>query len=382
MNLKRILVLTDHMPWGHRSIAKAIYGNLEDKAKGVKVELKYAEVRAETGIGGDAYVLLYRYLPKAHRLVYKFSSTKISRLVVKDVADRNVWRLKKLVNQYKPDLIISAYFLHSQSLQRWRETEGKDFKLWTVVADPWTSYQAAIVEGADLHLVYDEVGVKKALDFGIEKDKVLATGWWTRKEMFEKKNMRQKMRKSLGFDDERPVIFVGGGSLGTNSLAKFLPVLLLSRRKIGVIFNTGKDKVAFKMVKEYMRLLARLKKKDKVLIKNLGWIENMAEILSAVDIVFGKAGPNFMFDAVAAEKPFVAITHIGGQEDGNLEIIKKKKLGWVKEKNTSLLRFFRLYLKRPSYFHKKYEMSIHAEAIKNKGSGELVWKRVKKDLGI
>ena len=190
------------------------------------------------------------------------------------------------------------------------------------------------------------------------------------------------MRKSLGFDDERPVIFVGGGSLGTNSLAKFLPVLLLSRRKIGVIFNTGKDKVAFKMVKEYMRLLARLKKKDKVLIKNLGWIENMAEILSAVDIVFGKAGPNFMFDVVAAEKPFVAITHIGGQEDGNLEIIKKKKLGWVKEKNTSLLRFFRLYLKRPNYFHKKYETSIHAEAVKNKGSGELVWKRVKKDLGI
>jgi len=376
MKVKRILVLTDHMPWGHRSIAKAIYGDLVDRAKKAKIEVKYAEVRAETGIGGDAYVMLYRYLPKAHKLIYKLSSTKISRKVVEDVADRNLWRLKKLVNRYKPDLIISAYFLHSQSLQRWRERENKSFKLWTVVADPWTTYPAAIVTGADLHLVYDEVGVEEVGAFGIEKDKVRATGWWTRKEMYQKRNMREKMRKSMGINDNRPVIFVGGGSLGTNSLARFLPVLLLAKRPIGVIVNTGKDKIAYKMVEEYRKLMVRLKRKDRVIIKNLGWIENMAEVLSAADIVFGKAGPNFLFDVVAAQKPFVAIAHIGGQEDGNLEIIRKKKLGWVKEKNGSLLRFFRRYLKRPGYYHKKYEVYIAREAEKNRKSGYLIWKKI------
>ena len=53
----------------------------------------------------------------------------------------------------------------------------------------------------------------------------------------------------------------------------------------------------------------------------------MAEVLGASDIVFGKAGPNFLFDSVACQKPFVSMTHIGGQEDGNVELIKKKKLG-------------------------------------------------------
>jgi UDP-N-acetylglucosamine:LPS N-acetylglucosamine transferase len=63
----------------------------------------------------------------------------------------------------------------------------------------------------------------------------------------------------------------------------------------------------------------------------------MAEVLSASDIVFGKAGPNFLFNVVACKKPFVAITHVGGQEDGNLDIIRKKKGRKVSEEEDSSL---------------------------------------------
>ena len=37
---KRILVLTDHMPWGHRSIAKAIYGFLKTQEKENNFKIK------------------------------------------------------------------------------------------------------------------------------------------------------------------------------------------------------------------------------------------------------------------------------------------------------------------------------------------------------
>jgi len=117
-----------------------------------------------------------------------------------------------------------------------------------------------------------------------------------------------------------------------------------------------------------------------VCIKNMGWIDNMAEVLSACDIVFGKAGPNFLFDCVACKKPFVAITHIGGQEDGNIELIKKKKLGWIKEKNSELVEFLYKYLDEQELYQDNFKETIKKEADKNEKSLKIILEKVKEEL--
>jgi UDP-N-acetylglucosamine:LPS N-acetylglucosamine transferase len=174
------------------------------------------------------------------------------------------------------------------------------------------------------------------------------------------------------------VIFVGGGSLGTNSLPKLLPTILTLKQKTGFIINTGTDKLAFNLIEQFIKILKRLKKNELIQIKHLGWIENMGEVLSASDIVFGKAGPNFLFDVVASQKPFVAMTHIGGQEDGNIDLIRKKKLGWIKEKNGEITDFLYEYLERPKWFEKKYQENIKKEAKKNQGSLKMILDQIKK----
>jgi hypothetical protein len=37
-------------------------------------------------------------------------------------------------------------------------------------------------------------------------------------------------------------------------------------------------------------------------------------------------------DAVARRKRFVAISHVAGCENGNLDLIRERGLGWVKER--------------------------------------------------
>jgi UDP-N-acetylglucosamine:LPS N-acetylglucosamine transferase len=184
----------------------------------------------------------------------------------------------------------------------------------------------------------------------------------------------------VGIEDDRPIVFIGGGSLGTSALPKLLPGLFFLKKKAFFIVNTGADKLAYALVKNYVRLLKSLRKDNLIVVKNMGWIENMAEVLSVCDIVFGKAGPNFLFDCVACGKPFVAITHIGGQEDGNIDLIKKKKLGWVKEKTDEMNKFLVEYLNNPKPFEEKYKESILKEAINNKKALPLILKRIKKDL--
>ncbi|MDD4026680.1 MAG: glycosyltransferase [Candidatus Shapirobacteria bacterium] len=379
MNKKKILVLTDHMPWGHRSIAKAIFNYLKENEKENDYEVVYAEIKAETGFGDDLYTLAYRYIPASNRLAHRVFDKKFARDLVNKSSIFNLPRLKKEINKIKPDLIISAYFFHSHSLVNWRKKEKKNFKLWTVVADPWTINPISFVKGCDLNIVYDEVGVNFAKKYDIKENEIFKTGWWVRPEMYKSFN-KKEVRKKLGINDDRPVIFVGGGSLGTNSLTKLLPTLLFIKKKVAFVINTGTDKFVYRMVENYIKILARLRKDDIVYIKNMGWIDNMAEVLGACDIVFGKAGPNFLFDCVACQKPFVAITHIGGQEDGNIDLIKKKKLGWIREKSGRLVNFLYQYLDDPKYFKNKFKETIKKEAQNNEKSLKIILDRVKKDL--
>ncbi len=376
---KKILVITDHMPWGHRSIARAIYGFLKTKEKEGKFSVEYTEVRAEVGIANDIYTFSYRYFPLSNRLARWIPINKRARTLIESLSVFNMPELKRLVDRVEPDVIISCYWFHSHSLVKLREKENKKFILWSIVADPWTINPATFVPQADLNLVYDEVGVKLAKKYGIEADRVMETGWWVRGEMYQPID-RVQARKKLGIFDNRPVIFVGGGSLGTNSLTRLLPVLMMIKKKCAFIFNTGTDKLLHSMVDEYIKLLRRMKRGEDLIVRNLGWIDNIAEVLTASDIVFGKAGPNFLFDVVARKKPMVAITHIGGQEDGNIEIIKKKGLGWVKEKPGQAADFLLEYLEDPKYYQRKFRNNIREEARNNQKTMGKVWERVKKEL--
>lgn len=379
---KKILVLTDDMPWGHRSIARAIFKYLKSVEKENNFEVSLAEIKSPFGVMNDLYTFVYRFFPISNRISMKLMENGMLRKAAFEMLDYDIPDLKKTVSKIKPDLVISAYFYHSQSLVKMREDEGMKFKLWTVVADPWSINAFSFIEGADLHLVYDQMMTKAMKEYGITRDKVFETGWWVRPEMYETKLKVEslKVKSKLGFNDDRPVVFVGGGSLGTNSLVKLLPVLMMVKTKVGVIFNTGTDKLAYNMVEEYIKLFRRLKRNDLVQIKNMGWIENMAEVLSACDIVFGKAGPNFLFDVVAVGKPFVAITHIGGQEDGNIDIIKKKKLGWVKERGNSSAKFLLEYLKNPIKYQEKFKETIKEEGKKNQKSLPKILERIKMEL--
>jgi len=372
------MVLTDHMPWGHRSIARAIYNYLKSREKESEYVVEYVTVPAKTGIGGDIYNFVYKYMPASNIVAHRLSHNEVLINLFKEVSIMNLPDVKKAVKWYKPDLIISAYFLHSHSLVKWREQDPKanKFELWTVVADPWTINPISFVPGADKHLVYDEVGREMAKKYGVNPRTVMTTGWWTRPEMYQKQNQAEA-RKKLGLSLDMPVIFVGGGSLGTNALPKILPTLLVVKTKMGIIFNSGTDKLGYKMVEEFAKWYKRIRKDGLVEIVNLGWIDNMAEVLSAADIVFGKAGPNFIFDVIATKKPFVSITHIGGQEDGNIELIQKKKLGWIKEKNGTLGKFLLEYLESSQKYNLKFKDTIALEAARNEKTLERIWREVK-----
>lgn len=61
----------------------------------------------------------------------------------------------------------------------------------------------------------------------------------------------------------------------------------------------------------------------------LPFTKAIAPWMACADLVMGKAGPNMLFETVTLGKPFLAATVLPGQEEGNLEMIRTYRLGWV-----------------------------------------------------
>ncbi|KKQ50803.1 MAG: hypothetical protein US68_C0001G0002 [Candidatus Shapirobacteria bacterium GW2011_GWE1_38_10] len=78
----------------------------------------------------------------------------------------------------------------------------------------------------------------------------------------------------------------------------------------------------------------------------------------------------------------MAITHIGGQEDGNIDLIKKKGLGWVKEKGTEAADFLLAYLEDPKRYQDKFKKNIETEARKNEKSMGIILGEIKREMRI
>ena len=64
-------------------------------------------------------------------------------------------------------------------------------------------------------------------------------------------------------------------------------------------------------------------------LRVLPYAETIAPYMAAADLVVGKAGPTFIYEAIMLEKPFLATFYIPGQETVNLQFIERHNLGWV-----------------------------------------------------
>jgi processive 1,2-diacylglycerol beta-glucosyltransferase len=73
--------------------------------------------------------------------------------------------------------------------------------------------------------------------------------------------------------------------------------------------------------------------------------------MAAADVIMGKAGPNMLFEAVTLGKPFIATAYIPGQEEANLEFIRRHGLGKVALTLTEQQQLLRTLVTRQAELH-------------------------------
>jgi len=316
--MKKVLITSTR--WGHTSIAKAIEEILKDQHQ---VKLEHIEVEP---FSKTSYHLIYKFFPGFFRFVYFLSKFKIFRQFFNFYVERDYkGKLEALIKKINPDVVINVYFAFNSSIESLQPKY--DFRLINVLADPWTFSKILVSENGE-NVTFDEYSLRKLKSF-YPKAKAISAGWFTEKKYHKVKNIDRKLiRRKLGLDPNIFTLCVVSGSEGTFNVFKILSTLLNPNNKMQVIILCGNNSEMFRIVKTLKSLSEKIRGPK---IIGIAYTESMQDYLRASDLVVGKAGPNTMLQSVATLTPFFAISHISGQEDGNLDIIRRYKFGYVEE---------------------------------------------------
>lgn len=323
--------------YGHESIADAIAEKIEKAAKGkYRIKKFFRKPVLEF-----AYNSFYRLSPSSFVYSYRLASDIMNNTNGKKIIDS--WlslsdkkEIGNFIKKNKIDLSINTFFLCNPTLEKFQK---KGIPFINVLTDPKTIHPIIFSRAAKVNLAFDSYATKHYKNKNVKK-----SGWFVRSK-FESDYDKSKIRKKLKLDDNLTFL-ISSGSEGANSVLKILPSIINCDKKVNFIIACGKNKFLYNNtlgIKQSLNSLSSSKAK----IIPLGYTKDLHLYMQAADMVIGKAGPNTLFETIACETAFFAITHIHGQEDGNLDIIRDYKIGIVEENTKKANQELEKLIKNP-----------------------------------
>lgn len=323
MSKPRVLILTASE--GHQSISSAIEEILAHQYQVKQFKEKFIESILAP------YKTIYQTIPQLASIPWYLSQTKnIENIIQKEIHKKISSNLKSLIIQFKPNIIISCHWAYIYTLNTL--SSQLSFQTINILSDPRSTHKATFNFNS-LNLVFDN---KTIIPAKINSKHILISGWFTQKKFYQPLStlVKNKIYKRLNFNPKIPTFLICGGSEGMSSIIKILPSFINSPQKIQLIIICGSNKILKNILSILQSKLSLLTptKKSNLKLKVLGFTKNMDQYIKISNLVIGKAGPNLLFETIACQKPFFAISNMPGQEEGNLDLIKEFHIGIV-EKN-------------------------------------------------
>lgn len=351
----KILILSTI--WGHQSVARGI----SDALMGTKYKVKTKIIKTEP-LSLKSYKAFYRFLPWLFTATFQASKFEPANKLLDKHFERSYFKtIESEIKKENPDIVISTYFAFDSSLEKL--THKYKYIYFNAFSDPRT-FSKIHVSKNGINLVFDDASLAKVKRLS-SNTKAYVTGWFTEKKYY--KNLgKVEARKKLGISQRRFTICVTSGSEGTYDVLKVINSLVGKVGALQILFMCGENRQLYALVRNISRLFHKFRKVEIIPYK---YTEEMEIFLRASDLVIGKAGPNTIFECVAAEVPFLAITHISGQEDGNLDLIRDYQIGFVEEKARRAAKLIKRVINDPPTL-KTFQKSIKDLSRFNQASGQ------------
>lgn len=363
--MKRILILYAAYGGGHFSAAKSIKKCLDDNYN-VETEMvdciEYIN-KVLNKLTTEAYKEMARKAPNLWGKVYSNSQKGMLGHVSSRTNKVMAIKLKNLIKEKNPDLVISTHPFSSQMISYLKRKRKISCKLVTILTDFAPHEQWLIgYEYTDGYFVSNDNMKKYLQEFGINNNKIYITGIPLSDRFFEKFD-RDEIFSEFELDKNNPVIlFFGGGEfgLGKDKPVQILDALIHNLHTCQIVAISGKNP---KMNANFKKLVEETDSKDRIRV--LDYTNKVPELMSISSIVVTKPGGLTTSESLASDLPMLIINPIPGQEEENAEFLEAHNVAvWLK-KNDDPNKVINDLFKNPE---KLEQMKKNAKLLAKKNS--------------
>lgn len=311
---------------GHKSLAQATIQALDQYCPGA---FSYSIFDPFPEITASAYKRLSVQLQKLWKFSYDATnSPQISSFVHNLNSITTSEKLTNYFKKYRPQIVITNNGLVTTEMQLALQKSGVKAKTVVLFADPFTPHELWFsYKNADLYLCPTDQVAQIAVSRSLPPNRIKTIGWLTKGEFLPGPMDKKLARETLGLEPNKFICFVGGAGQGGGKIYDICTALLDHPRLLKttqVIVNPGANPGLTHKLMQLAQFLPQF-------FYIIPIAHNMRTLLSASDLVVGKAGPNFLFESIHTLRPFLATGCLPGQEEGNLDFIRDSHIGWVEE---------------------------------------------------
>lgn len=348
----KVLFLSVTAGNGHNSCANAIKDYLEEKGEQTYIL--------------DIYGYINKMLGKSVSEIYNFSIAKIPKVfgTLYDIEEHNkvgvcslmdninrlaCKKINDFIKENGIDTIVTTHVFGGQLITRLKRKKKIDVLSIGVVTD-FTLHPHWENTRLDYYVIPDEGLMRQCVKRGLKEETLLPIGIPLNLKYSKHRDKRESKIK-LGFNPDKPLVFVMMGSMGHGNISAIISEADSSNCDYQLAIVCGNNKRA------KTRLEKRSFNKE---CKIYGFVDNVDEFMDAADCIITKPGGLTVTESLAKCLPMIYVDPIPGQELKNVDFLVNNGAGIYVTKNYTLTdaldQFFR-------YPERRDEMKICVERL-------------------
>jgi 1,2-diacylglycerol 3-beta-galactosyltransferase len=313
---KRILILTSHAGYGHRSAANAIAAALGEVCAGaceVEIVNPLESDRVPSLLrSSEAYDKIVTELPGLYQLGYQATGAALPTTVIESAFTIALYEtLRDLLQRTQPDAIVSTYPGYQAPLNAFFIISRRYIPLLTVVTDLATVHPIWFHKASDLTLVPTETVLKMAIEAGLRPDKVQITGIPVHPVFAREGCAAEAVRAELGWQPDLTTV-LAVGSKRVKHMSGALHVINHSGLPVQLALVAGGDDELYRHF---------LSTEWHVPAYVYNFVENLPQMICAADCIICKAGGLIVTESLAGGRPLLLVDVLPGQEVGNAAFV-------------------------------------------------------------
>jgi len=313
--MPRILILTAGFGEGHntasRCIAEALREHPTAEARVVDVYLE--TIPRFTKVLQSGYGLAINKFPFIWSAIFTLLDKPGKLEATLPLAGNLRNALRRVVEEYRPEVIVSTYPLYAYLLLQLRKAghEPSRAHLLTMVTDSTAINSSWYRGGSDAFLVADSETAAVLERGGVDPSRIQVLGFPVTPRLASLKPLEPIIHGS------RRLLYLPSSRVA-HSLAVIRALQALPEIELTIV--TGR-------LKGLHAALTKAGVADGVRTHLVGWTDKVPELLCSHHLFIGKAGGAIVQEAIAARCPILVSHVVPGQEEGNIEMIERHEIG-------------------------------------------------------